>query len=202
MAVTTGFSLPYIGKYSNSAGTISYTGGMKLGRGVEASIEVKTADDNIFYADNKAAETETGQMTSATATVTIDGLENDVAQFALGLPEATQENVGDDQVDVWAYGDSMTPPELGLGVIQRRMMNGKTSYRPILFTKVKMSVPGDSMTTQEDQIDWQTQKITLTIMRDDSANRNWKKVYADQTSEAEAENILKTVLGVSAAKGA
>ena len=198
MAVTTGFSLPYIGKYNNSAGTITYSGGMKLGRGVEASIDVESADDNVFYADNKAAETETGQMTSATATVTIDGLENDVAQFALGVPAANKENVGEEQVEVWSYGDSMAPPYLGLGVIQRRMMNGTTTYRPILFTKVKMSVPGDAMATQEDQIDWQTQEITMTILRDDSENHNWKKVYADQTSEADAENILKTVLGVSA----
>ena len=44
MAVTTGFSLPYIGKYQESGGTVSYTGGMKLGRGVSMSVEVESAD--------------------------------------------------------------------------------------------------------------------------------------------------------------
>ena len=61
-----------------------------------------------------------------------------------------------------------------------------------------MSVPGDEWNTQEDQIEWQTQELTLTIMRDDSADHNWKKVYAAQASEAEAEAILKAVLGVAA----
>lgn len=197
MAVTTGFSLPYIGKYAESGGTVSYSGGMKLGRGVSMSIEVESADDNIFYADNKAAESETGIMTSASATVTIDGMEDDVAAFALGLPAATEENVGEEQVEVYAYGDRMNPPYLGLGGIRRMMLNGVTTWQPVVYTKCKLSVPGDEWNTQEDQIEWQTQELTLTIMRDDSADHNWKKVYAAQATEAAAENILKTVLGVS-----
>ena len=199
MAVTTGFSLPYIGKYQESGGVVSYTGGMQLGRGVSMSIEVESADDNIFYADNKAAESETGIMTSASATVTVDGMEGEVAEFALGLPAATEENVGDEQVEVYSYGDKMNPPYLGLGGIRRMMLNGVTTWQPVVFTKSKMSVPGDEWNTQEDQIDWQTQALTLTIMRDDSADHNWKKVYAAQASEAEAETILKTVLGVAEA---
>ena len=198
MAVTTGFSLPYIGKYQESGGTVSYTGGMKLGRGVSMSIEVETAGDNIFFADNKAAEGETGIMTSASATVTVDGMEDEVAAFALGLPAATEESVGDEQVKVYSYGDRMNPPYLGLGGIRRKMMHGVTTWQPVVFTKCKMSVPGDEWNTQEDQIDWQTQELTLTLMRDDSADHNWKKVYAAQASEAEAEAILKTVLGVAA----
>ena len=199
MAVTTGFSLPYIGKYQESGGVVSYTGGMQLGRGVSMSIEVESADDNIFYADNKAAESGTGIMTSASATVTVDGMEGEVAEFALGLPAATEENVGDEQVEVYSYGDKMNPPYLGLGGIRRMMLNGVTTWQPVVFTKSKMSVPGDEWNTQEDQIDWQTQALTLTIMRDDSADHNWKKVYAAQASEAEAETILKTVLGVAEA---
>ena len=73
MAVTTGFSEPYVAKYSNTGTTVSYSGGMKLGRGVSMSIEVESADDNNFYADDIVAKTETGTMTSASATVTVDG---------------------------------------------------------------------------------------------------------------------------------
>lgn len=198
MAVTTGFSLPYIGKYQESGGTVSYTGGMKLGRGVSMSIEVESAGDNIFFADNKAAESETGTMASASATVTVDGMEDEVAAFALGLPADKKENVGNKQVNVYSYGDKMNPPYLGLGGIRRKMLNGVTTWQPVVFTKCKMSVPGDEWNTQEDQIDWQPQELTLTIMRDDSADHNWKKVYAAQDSEAEAEAILKAVLGVAA----
>lgn len=198
MAVTTGFSLPYVGKYSESGGTVSYTGGMKLGRGVDMSVEVESADDNNFFADNVVAESETGTMTSASATVTIDGLEDEAAAFVLGLPTAQEVTVGlEKNVNAYDYDDDINPPYLGLGVIQRTMMNGVTKYRPVLFVKVKFSIPSDSWATSEDQIDWQTQALDVSILRDDTAKRKWKRVFAQQGTEAEAEAILKTVLGVS-----
>lgn len=198
MAVTTGFSEPYIAKYSNTGTTVTYTGGMKLGRGVSMSIEVESADDNNFYADDIVAETETGTMTSASATVTVDGMEPEVAAFALGLPAATQENIGESQVDVYDYDDRMNPPFLGLGVLQRVMLNGVQYWVPIVFTKVKMNNPSDEANTQEDQIDWQTQELEMTILRDDSANRRWKRVFERQTTKAAALNIITTYLNVSA----
>lgn len=198
MAVTTGFSEPYIAKYSNTGTTVSYSGGMKLGRGVSMSIEVESADDNNFYADDIVAETETGTMTSASATVTVDGMEPEVAAFALGLPAATQENIGESPVDVYDYDDRMNPPFLGLGVLQRVMLNGVQYWVPIVFTKVKMNNPSDEANTQEDQIDWQTQELEMTILRDDSANRRWKRVFERQTTKAAALNIITTYLKVSA----
>ena len=198
MAVTTGFSEPYIAKYSNTGTTVSYSGGMKLGRGVSMSIEVESADDNNFYADDIVAETETGTMTSASATVTVDGMEPEVAAFALGLPAATQETIGESPVDVYDYDDHMNPPFLGLGVLRRVMLNGVQYWVPIVFTKVKMNIPGDEANTQEDQIDWQTQELEMTILRDDSANRRWKRVFERQTTKAAALNIITTYLKVSA----
>lgn len=194
MAVTTGFSEPYIAKYSNTGTTVSYSGGMKLGRGVSMSIEVESADDNNFYADDIVAETETGTMTSASATVTVDGMEPEVAAFALGLPTAASESIGDDTVKVYDYDDRMNPPLLGLGVLQRVMLNGVQYWVPIVFTKVKMNIPSDEANTQEDQIDWQTQELEMTILRDDSANRRWKRVFERQTTKAAALNIITTYL--------
>lgn len=198
MAVTTGFSEPYIAKYSNTGTTVSYSGGMKLGRGVSMSIEVESADDNNFYADDIVAETETGTMTSASATVTVDGMEPEVAAFALGLPAATEESIGDDTVEVYDYDDRMNPPFLGLGVLKRVMLNGVQYWVPIVFTKVKMNIPSDEANTQEDQIDWQTQELEMTILRDDSVNRRWKRVFKRQTTKAAALNIITTYLKVSA----
>lgn len=196
MAVTTGFSEPYVAKYSNTGTTVSYSGGMKLGRGVSMSIEVESADDNIFYADDIVAETETGTMTSASATVTVDGMEPEVAAFALGLPTATEESIGDDTVEVYDYDDRMNPPFLGLGVLKRVMLNGVQYWVPIVFTKVKMNIPSDEANTQEDQIDWQTQELEMTILRDDSANRRWKRVFERQTTKAAALKILKGYLKI------
>ena len=55
--------------------------------------------------------------------------------------------------------------------------------------------PGLDAATQEDTIDWQTQELTANLMRDDTSNHDWKLVAADQSTEAEAEAVLKALLG-------
>lgn len=197
MAVTTGFSEPYVAKYSNIGATVTYSGGMKLGRGVSMSVEVESADDNNFYADDQIAESETGIMTSASGTFTVDGLEPEAAALILGLPEKGSETVGDDPVDVYDYDDRMAAPYVGVGVLRRVMMKGVTTWEPIVFTKVKFNIPGDEAATQEDQIDWQTQDLDASIVRDDTANHRWKRVFARQATKAEAVAILKGYLKIT-----
>lgn len=197
MAVTTGFSEPYVAKYSNAGTTVTYSGGMKLGRGVSMSVEVESADDNDFFADDQIAESETGIMTSASGTFTVDGLEPEAATLILGLPEKGSETVGDNPVDVYDYDDRMSAPYVGVGVLRRVMMKGVTTWEPIVFTKVKFNIPGDEAATQEDQIDWQTQDLDASIVRDDTENHRWKRVFARQATKAAAVAILKGYLKIT-----
>lgn len=196
MAVTTGFSEPYVAKYSNTGATVTYSGGMKLGRGVSMSVEVESADDNNFFADDQIAESETGIMTSASGTFTVDGLEPEAATLILGLPEKGQETIKETQVAVYDYDDRMDAPYVGVGVLRRVMMKGKTTWEPIVFTKVKFNIPGDEAATQEDQIDWQTQDLDASIVRDDTENHRWKRVFARQATKAAAVAILKGYLNI------
>ena len=46
--VCTGFSDPYVAIYNESGGVITYTGGMRLARGVEVSIEPEVGDTDPF----------------------------------------------------------------------------------------------------------------------------------------------------------
>ncbi|MBO7206919.1 MAG: hypothetical protein J6W10_04830, partial [Kiritimatiellae bacterium] len=48
--------------------------------------------------------------------------------------------------------------------------------------------------TQEDSIDWQTQSLEATIMRDDSSDHNWKYVGAGQATEAAAAALIAAKL--------
>lgn len=196
MAVTIGFSEPYVAKYSFSGGNVTYSGGMKLGRGVNMTIEANIAEDNDFFADDVVAESETGAVTSLNGTMTIDGMEPEVAAFVLGLPEATQEEINKEQVDVYDYDDRMNAPYLGLGGLRMVQMKGVKYWEPWVLTKVKISIPNEEMKTKEDQIDWQTQEIPVPILRDDTDNRRWKRVFARQTTKAKALNILKTYLKI------
>ena len=185
--VVTGFSKPYVAKYVNNSGTISYTDAQILARGVEAQIEVESSDANKFYADNITAETVAGQFNGGTLTLTVDGLFQDAEKMILGLDSAGLDGF-------MGYGDN-NAPYLGAGFIVRSMSDGTSYYTPVVLTKIQFSQPSSDAKTQEEDIEYQPQELTATIMRDDSSNRYWKYVGTDYTTEAAAEAALQTKLG-------
>lgn len=196
--VTTGFSKPYVAKYANTGSTVNYSSGMILARGVSLSVEIDTADDNNFYCDNVIGETESTQFTSGSATITVDGLDNDAATMIFGLPAPQSVTVDETPVQMQGYGQQMNAPYVGFGCVRRTMMNGVTQYWPYILPKIKFSLPSEEMATQEDSIDWQTQELTATIMRDDTTAANWKLISAEgMDTEAEAEAAIKEFLNIT-----
>lgn len=192
--VCTGFSLPYVAVYTNSGTTVTYSSGMKLARGVSVSLAPEVAEDNNFYADNVLAESVTGTFTGGTVTLTVDGLLPAAETLIYGLGAASTVST----VSVYAYGDDATPPYVGIGFIARFMSDGVTSYKVIMLTKCKFSLPTEEAATQEDQIAWQTQALDATVMRDDTEDHNWKLVGATEyTTEALAEADLKKLLSIT-----
>lgn len=196
--VCTGFSKPYVAKYSNDGGAVTYSGVMQLARGVSVSLSLNTTDDNTFHADNVAAETAPATFTGGTATLTVDGLLEAAEKFVLGLPEATNVEAGGSQVAVSHYGDGMEIPYVGIGFVVRYQSAGVITYAPVVLTKARFQQPGLDAATQEESIDWQTQELTVDLMRDDTTNHDWKLVGADQSTEAAAEEVLKALLGGAA----
>ena len=108
--VCTGFSMPYVAKYSNVGSVVTYSGVMQLARGVSVSLSLNTTDDNVFHAGNVSAEAAAAIFTGGTATLTVDGLLAEAEKFILGLPETTKVPAGGAQVDVSHYGDGMEIP--------------------------------------------------------------------------------------------
>lgn len=196
--VTTGFSKPYVAKYNATGQTVTYSGGMPLGRGVSLSLEVETADDNNFYADNVLAESESTNFTSGTANITVDGLENAAATLILGLGSPQSLQVNETPVQMQGYGKSMEAPYVGYGCVRRTQMQGKVQYWPYILPKVKFSIPGDEIETSEDQINWQTQELSAAVQRDDTAAANWKLISEEgMDTEAEAEAAVKVFLNIT-----
>lgn len=196
--VVTGFSKPYVAKYNNNKGTITYTEGRVLARGVEVSIEPDTPSDNNFSADNVTAETAPGIFTGGTCTLTVDGLLTASERFIMGIPEPKPVNIdGTKTVEVMDYGDNMTIPYMGVGFLVRYQSNGNVEYVPMILTKTRFHTTGTSAATQDGDIDWQTQELTTDLMRDDSPNRNWKRVAQGFETELEAEDVLKKLLGIT-----
>jgi len=188
--VMTGFSLPYVALYTANGGTVTYSRGQRLARGVQVSIEAEAEDDNIFYADNISAESAPGIFTSGTATFTVDGLKLAAEQLIMGIPDA-------DEQGFIHYGENLTIPYVGVGFICRYMEDGVTSYVPYILTKCRFVTPGVDAQTATETIEWQTQEITATLLRDDTANHDWKLVGSEQTTEALAEAKIKAIFNIT-----
>jgi len=195
--VITGYSKPYVALYANNNGTVSYSNGMPLARGVNVSISPETGDVENFHADNVIAESAGGMFTGGEVTLTVDGLKEIARKLVMGLPAATSVTVNGTSVDVYDYDDRQAIPYVGIGFIVRYMENGVESFRPFVMTKCIFNQDGLDANTQEESIDFQTTELTATILRDDSTYHCWKRVAADQATEADAENVVKTLLGIA-----
>lgn len=184
--VITGFSKPHVALYGNSGGTISYTSGQVLARGVSVSFDIDEAtDDNKFYADNILAESVAGQFGGGTVTLTVDGLFTTAEKLIMGLP-AEASNWTD-------YNDDIATPYCGVGFVVRYMSEGATTYVPIWLNKVKFNMPKIDAATQGEEIDWQTQELTASVLRDDSSKHCWMRKGSPQTTEASAEALISAL---------
>lgn len=195
-----GVCKPYYAKYSNSGSTVTYSGGGVMGKAVELSAEIEASDNNNLYADNAIAESEK-TFSSGTLGLTTDDLEQAASKDILGLKEESITGINgvtDTSVKELIYDDDQVTPYLGVGIIIKKIKNGVTKWRAIVFTKVQFAVPSDSATTQGETIEWQTPEISGTIMRDDTEKHAWKK-EATFTSEAQAEAYIKARLNITEA---
>ena len=188
--VRTGFSLPYVALYSATGTTITYSSGQKLARGVSVTIEAEAEDDNIFYADNISAESAPGIFTSGTLTLTVDGLLQSAERLIMGLPAADTDGFVH-------YGESMTIPYVGVGFIVRYMSGGVVTYVPVILTKCRFVTPGEDAETATETIDWQTQELTASLLRDDTTNHDWKLVGEGLSTEAAAEAKIKGFFNIT-----
>ena len=191
--VITGFSKPYVAKYTATAVTsgysIAYSNGQVLARGVELQIEPETTDNNNFYADNVVAENEAGIFTGGTLTLTVDGLKDAANKLIFGLP---------DKEDSWYnYDNRQAVPFVGFGAVVRVQEAGVVSYVPLVLPRIQFNDNGMSAATQEDQIDWQSTELTAQILRDETTNQCWKKLGEAVSTESSAEAAIKNFLNIS-----
>ena len=187
--VITGFSKPYVAKYTESGGVVSYTDGQLLARGVSVSASPESSDSNNFYADNITAESLSGMFTGGQVTLTVDGLLQDAEKLIQGLPTA-------DENGFLHYNDDQAAPYVGIAFIIRYMSDGVTYFTPVVFTKGKFNQLESSAETQGEDVEFQTQELVFNIMKDDSSKHDWKLVGGEESSESAAENKIKTYLSI------
>lgn len=194
--VITGFSHPVAALYNPPGGPGTYSDGRVIARGVSMSMDVTTAADNDFFADNAVAESESGIFTDGTLTLVLDGMHPEAERFVLGLEAPKEVDVGGQKIKLSGTGTAANPPYVGVGMIIEYKSNGHNIYVPVYFPKGKFRQAGMSAQTRQGSINWQTQEMTVDLHRDDTADHHWKEVGEDCATEAEAIAILNAVLNV------
>lgn len=183
--VVIGFSLPWVAKYAESDGVVTYSNAMRLARGVSVSAETDSSDNNNFYADNIIAESDAGTFSGGTVTLTVDGLFQDAEKLIQGLHAANTAGF-------LVYDDNQAAPYVGVGFVIKYMSEGVTYYTPVIFTKTRAGQLAISAETQGESIDWQTAEVPFSIFKDDTSAHAWKMVGGDLADEASAEAAIKT----------
>ena len=195
-----GLSKPYIAKYKNTGGTVTYTSRSVLGKYTEIDISLDSADENILYADNGPAETDS-QFSGGTVTVTTDDLRPDVFKEALGLQEAAiaATMATTSPTPKWLiFDDQQNAPYFALGGIIKKKVDGAYKYQAFVLEKTKFRNPDLSLTTQGETIEWQTPELEATILRSDAANHPWYRISTLLDSEEDAVAAIEAYLTVTA----
>lgn len=197
--VATGFSYPVVGLYSSNGGAVTISGAMVLARGVGVDININTASENEFYADNALAESENSIFESGTLKLTVDGLFDAAERLISGQAEPAEVTYGESKVKLTKYSADAEPPYIAVGVIVEYKSNGKRIYVPTTIVKTKFKPTGTSVQTRGKTTSWQTQDLEATIHRADDAEHNWKWVGEDFPTEAEAKAVLNAIFGLAEA---
>lgn len=196
-----GLSKPYAALYANSGSTVSYTSGALVGKAISLEISLEGGNDNILYADNAPAESDT-QFAGGSLTIGTDDLDATVMSTFLGMPEEAITTTGFENFTTaspkwYKNNDDQSVPYLGFGAIAKKKINGVYKYVAILFNKVQFANLAQSMETQGETISWQTESIEATIMRSDATKHDWRWISSDMDSESDAEQVLKAALNIA-----
>ena len=132
-----GLRKPYIGKYLESDGTVSYTGGQILAKAIEFSAKIESTESNNLYADDGIAESDVS-FAGGTFEITTDELTQEASALIMGMAAKTITVGADLSVSELVYDDDMNPPDLGLESLSPKKSGGVYSFRAIVFPKGKI----------------------------------------------------------------
>lgn len=197
--VGVGFAYPTVALCADKVSPGTHTGGRRLARGVRVNLNISTAENNDFYADNVVAESESNQFSNGTADLEVDGLLPDSERFINGLPEAEMFEIGGRQIPWTRTGRDAVAPNVGFGWIREYKSNGQRVFIPWVLPKVKFRQAGFSAETRTATVNYQTQSLTADIMRADDEAADWRWQGGMYTTLAEALADLDATLGVAEA---
>ncbi len=194
-----GLSRIYFAEYqSDGLDNVSYINGYLAARAIRHQFTAQSnSSNNDLYADNGVAESASGMTSGGDITTEVAELTQKTAKFLYNLTERTI-TVDGEEITEYVESEANTSKTVGYGFIEKHITKGKTTYRGVVFTKVKYNVANDDIQTQGESINWQTTSITGTASRDDTPAHEWRRKSQDFASEAKADKYVRKVLNITA----
>lgn len=195
---TIGLSKPFFAIYSENGGVVSYANGGVLGKYTALQLQLESASENILYADNGPAESDSG-FAGGTFSVTTDDLRPDVAKAIFGLTEETisAQDVTTTGAKWQVNDDDQVIPYLGVGGVLTKKVDGEVKYVAFVLEKVQFQNNGMDVTTQGETIEWQTSTLEGKLFRSDNAKHSWRRLSTLLDSEADAIAAVKGFLNIT-----
>lgn len=191
-----GLSKPYIATYVNNAGTVTYSARTVLGKYTNIDMSLDSADENILYADNGPAESDS-QFSGGTVTVTTDDLRAEAFKTALGLVEESISGLTTGSPKWMVFNDSQNAPYFALAGIIKKKVDGAYKWQAFILEKIKFRNPDLSVATQGETIEWQTPELEATILRSDASGHPWYRLSTELDSEEDAVAAIEGYLVVA-----
>lgn len=187
-----GLSKPYYAKYSATAGVVTYSNGGVMGKAVNASIEPEDSDNEVFYADNGPAES-AQVFNGGTLTLEIDRLLADVVGDIYGITPGSSTTPTGTTLN---FSGNISVPYVGVGLIAKSIVDNTPVWMAIILTKVQFQIPSFDLATQGEEIEFEGNELTASILRDDTTAADWMKLGWFST-EADAETWIRSGLSIS-----
>lgn len=178
-----GLANPYIAKLKDEA-TKEYEDGFKCGKAMNVSV-TPNYNEAKLYADNQLAEY-VREFKDGTMALGTDRLPSEALVTMFGHTVSSSDNTV-----TYKTGDAAN--YVGVGFYVDEMKDGVKTYTATIIYKVKFSEAAESYTTKGDSIEFQTPSLEGTIAG--LASGEWKLVKSF-TTEAEADEFIKTTLGI------
>lgn len=182
--------------HEDEIGRISYTDGQRAARLASWSLTLNSSDSNSDYLDNVEAETAGGEFSGGSLDVEIGEFTQEADRLILGAKRGTLM-VNGEKVEGVLYNDNLTRPFLGAAFIEKRIIKGVTSWRPIVLLKTRFNIPDEQVETQGETISWQHDTIKASVLRAAGTEGNWR-IYDDFESESLAAQFIKKIFHISA----
>lgn len=158
----------YYAKATLVNGAITGYGTVKqMGRAISASYEPAESGQNILYANNSIAETDTALVAGGELTLVLDRLIPEARADLFGLTQTTKSVTVDSETVTgsgFEYDGNESAAPVGVAFIrQSQELQDRNIHDVVIFSYVTFNEPTEEFETLGESVEWQTPEFTGTV---------------------------------------